>query len=330
MHVLVLGAGAWGTAIAAHAAREHQVTLWARDAALAAAINAKHENARYLPGVALPATLAAVHDLPAAVAQPGADLLVMLATPLAALSMICQQLAEIAPQPLQLVLLCKGLESQSAALPHAIATRICGKKLQAIATLSGPSFAGEVACGLPCAMVVASVDRTMQTLVQQALHHHPMRIYASTDLIGVELCAAVKNVLAIAAGISDGLALGSNARAALLTRGLAEMERLCLALGGEQATCFGLAGVGDLLLTATGDVSRNRQVGFGLAQGEPLEVLLKNLGHVAEGVRCAEAVLQLAAQHQVAMPICSAVTQILMGKISIADAVHSLLARQAH
>jgi len=194
--------------------------------------------------------------------------------------------------------------------------------------LSGPSFAREVGEGLPCALTVASDQSKFCDLVQKAFHHGGLRVYASDDLIGVELGGAIKNVLAIAAGICDGLGLGMNARAALLTRGLAEMMRLVKALGGRAETCMGLAGMGDLILTATGDLSRNRRVGLSLAAGESLDHVLNALGHVAEGVLCAQAVSDLAKRHQVEMPICATVSEVLNGQLSPEQAVQLLMGRK--
>jgi len=313
----VLGAGAWGTAIAAALASRHHVTLWARDAAQARAIGAARRNARYLPEIELPAGLAVTHDAHAALS--GADL-ALVATPVAGLR---DMLARVAGVPF--VWLCKGFEQQSAALPHEI---VAASGIRATSgALSGPSFALEVARGLPCALTLASTDGGFAASAAAQLHGGRMRVYHSDDLIGVEIGGAVKNVLAIAVGICDGLGLGQNARAALITRGLAELARLGVALGGRAETVTGLTGAGDLILTATGDLSRNRRVGLELARGRPLAAIVADLGHVAEGVRSARATLARAKACGTDMPITAAVDAVLEGRLSPPQAVEQLLAR---
>ena len=315
--VAVLGAGAWGTAIAAVLASRLEVALWARDAAQAAAIAGTRRNQRYLPGIALPPQVAIESDL--AVALEGAEL-ALAATPVAGLR-------EVLPKVKRpLVWLCKGFEEGSGLMPHEIAAQTMGPQARCGA-LSGPSFAAEVARGLPCALTLASRDAAFARDTAALLHGGRMRIYYSTDLVGVEIGGAVKNVMAIAAGISDGLGLGLNARAALITRGLAEMARLGVALGGAAETLFGLAGAGDLILTATGELSRNRRVGLELAQGRPLQDILAHLGHVAEGVRSAKEVARLAKAKGVDMPVSDAVNAVLDGKLAPAKAVELLLSR---
>jgi len=315
--VAVLGAGAWGTAIAAVLSSRLEVVLWARDAAQAAAISKDRCNERYLPGIALPRQVGVEPDLP--VALEGAEL-ALAATPVAALR-------EVLPKvKLPLVWLCKGFEEGTGLLPHEIAAETMGPQARCGA-LSGPSFAAEVARGLPCALTLASRDAAFARETAALLHGGRMRIYYSTDLVGVEIGGAVKNVMAIAAGISDGLGLGLNARAALIARGLAEMARLGVALGGAAETLFGLAGAGDLILTATGELSRNRRVGLELAQGRPLKDILAHLGHVAEGVRSAKEVARLARAKGVDMPVSDAVNAVLGGKLAPAKAVELLLSR---
>jgi glycerol-3-phosphate dehydrogenase (NAD(P)+) len=246
--------------------------------------------------------------------------LVLAATPVAGLR-------EILPKVTQpLVWLCKGFEEGTGLLPHEIAMQTMGANARCGA-LSGPSFAAEVARGLPCALTLASRDAVFAREAAATLHGGRMRVYYSGDLVGVEIGGAVKNVMAIAAGISDGLGLGLNARAALITRGLAEMARLGAAMGGSAETFFGLAGAGDLILTATGDLSRNRRVGLELAQGKPLEEILANLGHVSEGARSAKEVARLARAKGVDMPVSDAVNAVLEKRLSPAAAVQSLLAR---
>jgi glycerol-3-phosphate dehydrogenase (NAD(P)+) len=315
--VAVLGAGAWGTAIAAVLSARLEVALWARDPAQAAALTKTRCNERYLPGVALPGKVEIQSDL--VLALQGAAL-ALAATPVAGLR-------EVLPKvKLPLVWLCKGFEEGTGLLPHEIAAQTMGAKARC-AALSGPSFAAEVARGLPCALTLASQDAAFARETAALLHGGRMRIYYSTDLVGVEIGGAVKNVMAIAAGISDGLGLGLNARAALITRGLAEMARLGVALGGAAETLFGLAGAGDLILTATGELSRNRRVGLELAQGRPLKDILEHLGHVAEGVRSAKEVARLAKAKGVDMPVSDAVNAVLDGKLTPAKAVELLLSR---
>lgn len=315
--VAVLGAGAWGTAMASVLGARLEVSLWARDAAQAQAISSSGYNPRYLPGIPIPASVAVTADLLQALA---ASHLVLAATPVAALREVLQNVR----QPL--VWLCKGFEEGTGLLPHEIAAQTMGEGAR-YGALSGPSFAAEVARGLPCALTLASGNTDFAREAAGILHGGRMRVYYSADLVGVEIGGAVKNVMAIAAGISDGLGLGLNARAALITRGLAEMARLGIALGGSPETFFGLAGAGDLILTATGDLSRNRRVGLELAQGRSLKQILENLGHVAEGVRSAKEVARLARAKGVEMPVSDAVNAVLEGRLTPAAAVQSLLAR---
>jgi len=223
---------------------------------------------------------------------------------------------------------CKGFEPAAARLPHQIVAE-ARPAWRAAGALSGPSFAIEVARGLPAALTVAARDATFAQRIAGALQHPPLRIYSSGDVVGVELGGALKNIMAIAAGICDGLGLGANARAALITRGLTEMARLGVALGGEPDTFMGLTGLGDLVLTATGDLSRNRTVGLRVAQGVAVERILAELGHVAEGVPSARAALALARQHGVEMPITQAVCAVLFEGLAPRSAVQALLTREA-
>jgi len=328
MNISILGAGAWGTALAITLAQRHDVLLWGRNADTMAEIARARENVAYLPGHALPAGLEITADPGAALvhargagASPG---LLVIATSVAGLRPTLASLAGHAPPGL--IFLCKGFEEHTGLLPHQVARQVLGEDV-ACGTLSGPSFAQEVARGLPCALTFAAHDALLRQRVIEAMHGGAMRVYASEDLIGVEVGGAVKNILAIASGMLDGLALGYNARAALITRGLAEITRLGIALGGRAETFMGLAGVGDLILTCTGDLSRNRQVGLGLAQGKPLQHVVDELGHVAEGVRCAAAVRDLARAHGVEMPISSAVAAVLFEGVAPQAAVAQLLAR---
>ena len=327
--VAILGAGAWGTAMAIHladrAAAKPEVTLWTRDEGQAHAIAAARVNARYLPGIALPPSMAITSDLRAAAR---ADLLVA-ATPVAALPGLVQELAALGAR-VPLVWLSKGFAT-GAALPAGV-----GLAHQVIAPLwpapvgivSGPTFAEEVARGLPAALTVAATESGLASSVATLLRGDALRAYESDDLAGVEIGGAIKNVLAIAAGASDGLAFGHNARAALITRGLAETGRLSAALGGKRETLMGLAGLGDLVLTCTGDLSRNRRVGLALAQGKRLPAILAELGHVAEGVNAAIAARTLAAHHGVEMPICEVVCRVLHENLPARLAVEELLKRE--
>jgi len=327
--VAILGAGAWGTALAVHlaerSAAKPAVTLWTRDAGQARAIAAARGNARYLPGIALPSSIVITSDLRAAAR---ADLLVV-ATPVAALPGLAQELAAHGANT-PLVWLSKGFVF-APALPAGV-----GLAHQVIAPMwpvpvgivSGPTFAEEIARGLPAALTVAATEAGLAASVAAVLRGDSLRAYESDDMSGVEIGGAIKNVLAIAAGASDGLAFGHNARAALITRGLAETGRLSAVLGGKRETLMGLAGLGDLVLTCTGDLSRNRRVGLALAQGKRLPAILAELGHVAEGVSAAVAARALAAHHGVEMPICEVVYRVLHEDLPARVAVEELLRRE--
>ncbi len=329
MRIAIFGAGAWGTALACHAALRYDVRLWARDPAQVDAIRRDRRNERYLPGVALAARIEPTADLDATCRWLGrAPSLAIVATSVAGLRPTLRALDERLPQAVAgVVRLCKGLEADSGRLPHEVAAETLRPDI-AGGVLSGPSFAQEVAAGLPVALTIASAIPGLQRATVQALHHGAARIYRSDDVAGVEIGGALKNVMAIAAGICDGLALGQNARAALVTRGLAEIARLGAALGARPETFMGLTGLGDLVLTCTGDLSRNRRVGLALAAGDPLEAIVARLGHVAEGVACAPAAAALAERHGVDMPLVAAVNAVLTGASSARDAVLALLARE--
>lgn len=321
MKIAVLAAGAWGTALALAFAARHPVTLWAREAELVEDMRARRENLRFLPGFPFPDALEITSDLQAAVQQAG---LILVATPIAGLRPTVRALAAQGVR-LPLLWVCKGFEAGSGKLPHQVVQEEmpgvpCG-------VLSGPSFAQEVAGGQPTAITLAARDADFARAMAQELHGGHLRIYASDDLVGAEVGGAVKNILAIATGVCDGLQLGLNARAALVTRGLAEIARLGVALGARKETFMGLAGVGDLILTCTGDLSRNRRVGLGLAAGKSLEQVLADLGHVAEGVPTALEVDRLAARLGVDMPITAAVAAVLQGRVAVRDVVEQLLAR---
>lgn len=326
MNITILGAGAWGTALAIMLAARHDVVLWGREETAMREAEAKRENAAYLPGFALPANLRVTSDFDSAVAHVthGAERLLIVASSVAGLRPLAQRL-----QPYSIpniVWLCKGFEENTRLLPHQVVREVLGTDILHGA-LSGPSFAQEVARGLPAALTVASHSAALRECVVSAVHGRAMRVYSTEDLVGVEVGGAVKNILAIATGVTDGLGLGMNARAALITRGLAEITRLGIALGGRLETFMGLTGVGDLILTCTGDLSRNRRVGLGLAQGKQLDTIVAELGHVAEGVLCAKAVRALAADLGVDMPITNAVAAVLFDGVSLGEMVERLLSR---
>lgn len=324
MNIAVLGAGAWGTAIARAATARHAVLLYARDREQADAIRCDRENRRYLPGVELPAQLDITSRFEDAVAH-ARDGLLVIATPTDALRGVLQTLRATAGSS-SVVWLCKGFEKASGRLAHEVVQEELGVQVHA-GPLSGPSFAQEVARGLPTALTVAGAAPFCER-VTEAFHGGALRIYSSDDVIGVEVGGAVKNVLAIATGICDALELGLNARAALITRGLAEMTRLGCALGARPDTFMGLTGVGDLILTATGDLSRNRRIGLELGRGVTKEAALAKLGHVAEGVHSAHAVRARARTAGIEMPITEAVCAVLDGALSPPQALDRLLARE--
>jgi glycerol-3-phosphate dehydrogenase (NAD(P)+) len=326
MKIIVIGAGAWGTALAVQAASTHSVSLLARSSAQVARMQEVRENTQYLSGIALPPALhIGMADL-AQIAAASADL-VILATPMRALR---QWLAQLQDSRAPVAWLCKGFD-ENGLLGHEIAAQAAPKLVagSGVAVLSGPSFAQEVAQQQPTALVAASANAQLRSQLVQAFHSNFLRVYSSEDIVGVEVGGAVKNVLAIATGLCDGLALGLNARAALITRGLAEMTRLGIALGASAETFMGLSGLGDLVLTATGNLSRNRQVGLLLAQGKSLQEAVQSLGHVAEGVYSARTVLARAQSLGVHMPITQCVVALLDGKLQAQEAVALLMAREA-
>ncbi|MBI1395481.1 MAG: NAD(P)H-dependent glycerol-3-phosphate dehydrogenase [Betaproteobacteria bacterium] len=320
MKLAVLGAGAWGTAFALAQSARHETSLWTWQQTHCEAMRATREN-DFLKGHVLPATIALEHDL--ATALSGADLVVV-ATPTSALRAVLAAVVPLCRAPV--VWLCKGFEPGSSKFAHEVADETLPAAVPR-GVLSGPSFAEEVARGLPAAVTLAATTTEFAETAARELHSSRLRIYSSTDLPGVEVGGAVKNVMAIAAGVSDGLGLGLSARAALMTRGLAEIARLGLRLGGRMETFLGLAGAGDLILTCTGDLSRNRRVGLALAAGHPIDRILADLGHVAEGVGTAREVRRLARSVQVEMPITEAVCRLLDGEIDAAAAAEALLRR---
>jgi glycerol-3-phosphate dehydrogenase (NAD(P)+) len=332
--ITVLGAGAWGTAVAIALAARHDVLLWGRNPEQMAATEAARDNVTYLPGHPLPASLRVSADFDAAIAHvakaaPGTTPLLIAACPVAGLRPLLEQLKDQQVRGRNIpniVWLCKGFEYGTGLLPHQVVREVLGDTI-AGAALSGPSFAQEVARGLPCGLTVASNNAELRERVVALVHGGSVRVYACDDMVGVEVGGAVKNILAIATGAADGLGLGLNARAALITRGLAEITRLGVTLGAQASTFMGLTGMGDLILTCTGDLSRNRRVGLALAQGKQLDTIVRELGHVAEGVPCAKAVRELAAKLGVDMPITNAVAGVLFDGESVQETVDRLLAR---
>ena len=349
MKIVVLGAGAWGTALAVNAAGaadagmlRHEVTLWARNPVQLQALQAERINTHYLPDIALPSSLRLQggNGMSLADVVKGQDLIILAGPVAAARSMLLQLKHAQVP----VAWLSKGLEApvSTASTPatasapvspstpfglmvHEVRAQVAPDLRAGV--LSGPSFALEVARQQPTALVAASEHAEVRDALVDAFHSPSLRVYASDDLVGVEVGGAVKNVMAIAAGLCDGLQLGFNARAALITRGLAEMMRLGVALGARPETFTGLSGLGDLVLTATGDLSRNRKVGLLLAQGKSLREVLTSLGHVAEGVYCARTVVQRAASLGVEMPIAQSVVDLLDGRLQAAEAVALLMER---
>ncbi len=323
MIVTVLGGGAWGTAFAITLAARHQVRLWARDEQQREQMRRTRVNARYLPNFPFPPSLSIADDPADALASSE---LAILGVTVAGLRSTLKLVAAT-PRPVPAIWLCKGFEAGSSRLPHQVAAEELPDATPR-GVLSGPSFALEVARGVPAAVTLAATDLDFASAIARELHTPRLRIYSSDDITGVEVGGAVKNVIAIAAGISDGLGFGESARAALITRGLAEVTRLGMRLGGRAETFMGLSGVGDLILTCTGSLSRNRQVGLRLATGKPLAVILSELGHVAEGVHTAREVRRLALEVQADMPIVDAVCRMLFEGLAPQEAVEMLLARE--
>ncbi|MES2205713.1 MAG: NAD(P)H-dependent glycerol-3-phosphate dehydrogenase [Pseudomonadota bacterium] len=323
--VSILGAGAWGTALAVHLASAgsfNEIILWMRQPEEAERLNEERVNTRYLPDIAFPSSLRCTADLSQAMSAS----LLILAVPSQASFSLREQLERYVERP-PLLLLSKGFDVSTEGECPRLLFESWSNWSSPVMVLSGPNFAREIALGLPAASTLAAESLAIAEHWVKQLHTSTLRLYASDDRAGVAIGGAVKNVLAIAAGLSDGLNLGHNARAALITRGLAELMTLTRSLGGKPETLFGLSGLGDLLLTCTGDSSRNRQVGLQLATGASLEVILNDLGHVAEGVYAAKAVVQLADNYKCDMPVCRAVLAVLDGKLSPASAVEQLLAR---
>ncbi len=321
----VLGAGSWGTALAALTARHgHPTVLWGRDAAITAAIDADHENPRYLPGVRLPASLRATGNLQAALADAT---LVLVVVPSHAFAETLRALAPHRPADAGVAWATKGFEPGSGRFLHEVARESLGDDVP-LAVVTGPSFAREVAAGLPTALTVHADPPAFGKQVADVLHGPTFRAYTGDDMLGAELGGAMKNVLAVATGVADGMQLGLNARAGLITRGLNEMLRLNHAIGGRAETLMGLAGLGDLVLTCTGDLSRNRRLGLALGRGESLEAAVRGIGQVVESVQTADEVMRLAERHGVELPIASGVQAVLHGRMTPAEGLRQLLARE--
>ncbi len=328
--VAVLGAGSWGTALAALIARHgHPTVLWGRDPSVASAIVGRHENPRYLPGIALPAGLHATTSLADALADAG---LVLVVVPSHAFAETLRALAPLRPAGAGVAWATKGFEPGSGRFLHEVAGDILdgggpGDGVP-LAVVTGPSFAKEVAEGLPTALTVHSDDAGSCQQVADALHGPAFRAYTGNDMRGAELGGAMKNVLAVATGVADGMGLGLNARAGLITRGLNEMLRLNIALGGRPETLMGLAGLGDLVLTCTGDLSRNRRLGLALGRGASIADAVREIGQVVESLQTADEVMRLANAHGIELPIAEGVRDVLHGTVTPAEGLARLMARE--
>ena len=326
MNITILGAGAWGTALGIHFAKHnHSVAMWTHNAAHAQAMQQSRENERYLPNFRLPDNLNVYADMPEALR--GSEL-VLVVTPVVGLRSSVEQLKQHGGGHLPVLTACKGFELDTGLLTFQVVQEVLPENPR-IGVLSGPSFAQELAQQLPCAVCLASENEAWLHGLVQALNTNVMRLYGSTDVIGVAVGGAVKNVMAIATGLSDGLEYGLNARAALVTRGLAEITRLAIAMGAQPKTMMGLAGIGDLILTCTGALSRNRRVGLGLAEGKELHQVLVEIGHVSEGVSTIEEVFNTAAKYQIDMPITQTLLQLIRKEMTPQQVVERLMERSA-
>ncbi|MBB5865504.1 NAD(P)H-dependent glycerol-3-phosphate dehydrogenase [Xanthomonas sp. 3058] len=322
--IAVLGAGSWGTALAALLARHgHPTVLWGRDASMVDAIDQRHENLRYLPGIALPESLRATTDLQLAIADAHWILVVV---PSHAFTETVKLIAPLGPATVGVAWATKGFEPGSGRFLHEVARDILGDVPLAVVT--GPSFAKEVTLGLPTAVTVHGDDAAFAQIVADAMHGPTFRAYTGDDMVGAELGGAMKNVLAVATGVADGMQLGLNARAGLITRGLNEMLRLAAVIGARPETLMGLAGLGDLVLTATGDLSRNRRLGLALGRGQSLSDAIREIGQVVESVQTADEVMRQAEQHGIELPISNAVRAVLHGEITPEAGLKELLARE--
>lgn len=325
MRITVLGAGAWGSALASHfALHQHNVKMWTHNLEHAQTMQATRTNERYLAGFALPEALQIETDLSQALSDAE---LVLVVTPVVGLRDTILKIKELGFGHLPILTACKGFELDSGLLTFQVVQQVLPDN-QKVGVLSGPSFAQELAKQLPCAVCLASENQAWIDELTQKLNNHIMRLYANYDVIGVAVGGAVKNVMAIATGLSDGLGYGLNARAALVTRGLAEITRLAEAMGAHPKTMMGLAGMGDLILTCTGALSRNRKVGLGLAEGKTLHQVLKEIGHVAEGVPTIEEVHNAAAKYQIDMPITAMLYQLVRNELAATDVMERLMQRE--
>lgn len=325
MRITVLGAGAWGNALASHfALHQHNVKMWTHNLEHAQTMQATRTNERYLAGFALPEALQIETDLSQALSDAE---LVLVVTPVVGLRDTILKIKELGFGHLPILTACKGFELDSGLLTFQVVQQVLPDN-QKVGVLSGPSFAQELAKQLPCAVCLASENQAWIDELTQKLNNHIMRLYANYDVIGVAVGGAVKNVMAIATGLSDGLGYGLNARAALVTRGLAEITRLAEAMGAHPKTMMGLAGMGDLILTCTGALSRNRKVGLGLAEGKTLHQVLKEIGHVAEGVPTIEEVHNAAAKYQIDMPITAMLYQLVRNELAATDVMERLMQRE--
>ena len=327
MKVAVLGAGAWGTALAMQISQKHRVTLWARNAGHVSGMRKARSNPLYLGDFPFNDQLMLEDNLGEAIHDAE---LILSVVPTSGFRTILKEIKSFNHKA-PVIWANKGLETGTAKLPHEVATEELGdpkKTGQHWGALSGPSFAAELVRSLPTALTLAATDETFTQSLASIIHGHNLRVYTSQDVIGVSVGGALKNVIAIAAGISDGMGFGNNARAALITRGLAEITRFGMSLGGQKDTFMGLTGVGDLILTCTGDYSRNREVGLRLAKGQTIDEVLKGLGHVAEGVYTAKEVVNRAKALQVSMPITHEVNQVLSFGKSPKEVVIDLLDRE--
>jgi glycerol-3-phosphate dehydrogenase (NAD(P)+) len=322
--IAVLGAGSWGTALAIQFARAgHPTRLWGRSASDAAAMQADRQNRRYLPDATFPDRMEVHVQLGTAVSGAAA---IILAVPSHALRSLLQQLKPLLARDARLAWATKGFELDTGKLPHQVAYEVLGDRYP-VAVLSGPTFAREVGMGLPTAMTIASPDADFAGQLAKSLHASNFRAYTSTDIVGVEVGGAVKNVLAVGAGLSDGLGFGANTRIALITRGLTEVMRLGVALGARPETFMGLAGLGDLVLTSTDNQSRNRRFGLALAEGKSVDAALREIGQVVEGYTAARAVHAVALRENVDMPIVHGIYRILYENEPARDVVRELMTR---
>lgn len=325
MNITIIGTGAWGTALGIHFSQHgHRINMWTHNAEHARVIQESRQNERYLPGFSLPENLNVFADLKTALYD---SQLVLVATPVVGLRGSIEMLKEYGVGDLPILTACKGFELDTGLLTFQVVQEVLPDNPK-IGVLSGPSFAQELAKQLPCAICLASENFEWIQQLAQELNSSVMRLYANDDVIGVSVGGAVKNIMAIATGLSDGLGYGLNARAALVTRGLAEITRLAVAMGAQPKTMMGLAGMGDLILTCTGALSRNRKVGLGLAEGKTLHQVLKEIGHVAEGVPTIEEVHNAAAKHQIDMPIADMLYQLVRNELAATDVMERLMQRE--